>query len=446
MSAAGDIPADWPILRAKFIFRERQDRSSTGEEELLSVSHISGITNRSDKEVNMFLAETTEGYKIVCKGDAVVNTMWAWMGAMGVSDVNGIISPSYGVYRPISEKLDGHYYDYLFRSLPFVADVNRRSKGIWSSRLRLYPDEFLNLRLPFPNFTTQRQIADFLDRETARIDQLIEKKQRLVELLLEREKNLIGECLARGLDRNSQLKQTDLEWLGEIPEHWQVCPLKTLIWYQEGPGILAEDFRDGGVPLLRIKGLSGSHATLQGCNYLNPEKVERRWKHFRVEIGDYLISASATRGGIASLVTEETEGAVPYTGIIRIKPRTKGFISDIIPYFLLSSLFEAQIDLLSAGSTIQHFGPSHLGRMKAPLPPRQEQIQIAIYLDERVPVIQDTRRNTDHSQDRLREFRSTLITAAVTGQIDVTTWRKRGETGRHLDQIEEAQEKQKAHA
>src|SRR5690606_18454648 len=137
--------------------------------------------------------------------------------------------------------------------------------------------------------------------------------------------------------------------------HWEVFPLKSLIWYQEGPGIMAEDFREEGVPLLRIKGLSGQYATLQGCNYLDRDQVQRRWNHFRVELGDFLISASATRGGIASLVTEEVVGAVPYTGIIRIKPRAKGYLSEIIPYFLLSSLFDTQIDLLSAGSTIQHF-------------------------------------------------------------------------------------------
>lgn len=289
-----------------------------------------------------------------------------------------------------------------------------------------------------PPSDTQKHIADFLDRETARIDQLIEKKQRLVELLVEREKNLIGQCLTRGVCPNAEFKTVEQEWLGCIPSHWEVFPLKNLIWYQEGPGIMADDFREEGIPLLRIKGLSGKYASLQGCNFLEPEKVQKRWKHFRVELGDFLISASATRGGIASLVTEEALGSVPYTGIIRIKPRPRGYIHQIIPYFLLSSIFDAQIDLLSAGSTIQHFGPSHLGRMKAPLPPEEEQKKIAAFLDQHIPLIAEARNRTLDSQFKLKEFRSALITAAVTGEIDVATWGKQGQTERRLDQIQEA--------
>lgn len=102
----GRLPQGWSIRRAKFLFRERQDRSESGAEELLTVSHITGVTRRSEKDVNMFLAESMEGYKLVSRGDVVVNTMWAWMGAMGVSPVDGLISPSYGVYSPITDDFD----------------------------------------------------------------------------------------------------------------------------------------------------------------------------------------------------------------------------------------------------------------------------------------------------------------------------------------------------
>src|SRR5208337_5661931 len=143
--------------------KERKELSLSGEEELLSASHISGITKRSEKDVGMFLAESLEGYKRVYGGDVAVNTMWAWMGALGVSPLEGVISPSYGVYMPNREVRDQRFYDYLFRSRPFVAEINRRSKGVWSSRLRLYPDDFLCLRLPCPPLHTQKLIADFLD-------------------------------------------------------------------------------------------------------------------------------------------------------------------------------------------------------------------------------------------------------------------------------------------
>ena len=98
----GEIPAHWEIERTRWLFRERDERSETGEEELLTVSHLTGVTPRSEKDVNMFEAETTEGYKICLAGDLVINTLWAWMGAMGVSPVNGIVSPAYNVYQPVA--------------------------------------------------------------------------------------------------------------------------------------------------------------------------------------------------------------------------------------------------------------------------------------------------------------------------------------------------------
>ena len=115
----GKIPAHWEVERARWLFRERDERSVTGEEELLTVSHLTGVTPRSEKDVNMFQAETNEGYKICLKADLVINTMWAWMGAMGVSLVEGIVSPAYNVYEPC-KRVDPAYVDALVR-LPVFA-------------------------------------------------------------------------------------------------------------------------------------------------------------------------------------------------------------------------------------------------------------------------------------------------------------------------------------
>ena len=128
----GSLPVSWPTQRGKFLFKEAHGRSETGDEELLTVSHITGVTKRSEKDVNMFMAETMEGYKLVLKGDIIVNTMWAWMGAMGVSPHDGLISPSYGVYRPLRKYFEDAYLDLILRSKAFIAESTRRSKGIHS--------------------------------------------------------------------------------------------------------------------------------------------------------------------------------------------------------------------------------------------------------------------------------------------------------------------------
>jgi len=154
------VPAEWEMRRNKTFMREIVDLSTRGDEELLTVSHITGVSPRSEKDVTMFLAESNEGYKRVMPGDLVVNTMWAWMGALGVSEYEGIVSPAYGVYRFSDESVSGAYFDALFRSPAYVAEMTRYSKGVWTSRLRLYPESFLTLRSPFPPRHKQHQIAD----------------------------------------------------------------------------------------------------------------------------------------------------------------------------------------------------------------------------------------------------------------------------------------------
>lgn len=427
-----------PEKRARFLFRVRSEKARPGDEQLAATQSHGVLSQKRYMEItgNKVVAALagTENFNHAEEDDFVIS-LRTFEGGIERAAETGCISPAYTVLAP-SREVEPSFYQYLLKSQVFISHLQTTVTGIRDGKSVKF-ENFANIVLPHPDLATQKAIADFLDRETARIDQLIEKKQRLVVLLGEKLRSSITDALSRGPDASVPMQSTGLAWLPEVPAHWTVPPLRTLIWYQEGPGILAVDFHDDGIPLLRIKGLGGRHATLDGCNYLDPDKVKTRWKHFRVEIGDYLISASATTGGIATEVTEETAGAVPYTGIIRIKPRRRGYVREIIPMFLLSTLFEEQITLLSAGSTIQHFGPSHLSRMKAPLPPENEQFEIARRLSAALVQTEETTATVNTSIDRLREYRAALITAAVTGQIDVATYGNQCATDRTLDRIEE---------
>jgi type I restriction enzyme S subunit len=181
---------------------------------------------------------------------------------------------------------------------------------------------------------------------------------------------------------------------------------------------MAADFHDEGVPLMRVAGASGRWASLEGCNYLDPEKVATRWDHFRLELGDLIISGSASMGTVSE-VGPEAVGAVPYTGLIRLTPIAGETTRDFVRAVVGSTLFFTQIDLLKAGATIQHFGPTHLRQMIVVLPPLAEQIAIAEHVDHLNNRYRDLTLEAELTIALLNERRSALISAAVTGKIDV---------------------------
>lgn len=196
----GHVPAHWRVVRNKNVFVEVANLSETGDEELLSVSHLTGVTPRSEKDVTMFMAESMIGYKRVYPGDLVINTMWAWMGALGVSAVEGIVSPAYGVYRLRSADAVPEFLDALYRTPAYVAEMTRYSKGVWSSRLRLYPESFLALRVPMPPRDEQERILLRVEAELAADRRMHKTLQRSIELLRERKQALITAAVTSKFD------------------------------------------------------------------------------------------------------------------------------------------------------------------------------------------------------------------------------------------------------
>jgi type I restriction enzyme, S subunit len=191
IDSMGEIPRDWRIIRNKVFMREVDERSTEGDEELLTVSHITGVTPRAEKEVSMFMAESLKGYKLVEPRDLVVNTMWAWMGALGISNYAGIVSPSYAVYRIDSEQALPRFVDAMFRSPAYIAEITRMSRGVWTSRLRLYPEALLAMRTPVAPLPEQQEIVAQLDGYLARLKPAAERLERSVVVLRERRQAVI---------------------------------------------------------------------------------------------------------------------------------------------------------------------------------------------------------------------------------------------------------------
>ncbi|MCX6877694.1 MAG: restriction endonuclease subunit S [Verrucomicrobia bacterium] len=186
----GKIPKHWKTERSKRLLIERDERSVTGTEEMLTVSHLTGVTKRSEKDVNMFEAESNEGYKLCSPDNLAINTLWAWMGAMGVSKDEGIVSPAYHVYRISGDYLPP-YVDALVRTPAFVAEITRFSKGVWSSRLRLYPEGLYEVRLPVPPRDEQQAIVDAIAQEREKSAGIEFALKESIALLKERRAALI---------------------------------------------------------------------------------------------------------------------------------------------------------------------------------------------------------------------------------------------------------------
>ena len=285
----GQVPRHWVVKRAKSIFKRIDERSKTGREELLTVSSARGVVPRRTVNVTMFKAESYLGYKLCWPGDLVINSLWAWAGGLGVSRCHGIVSSAYGVYRAreVASMIPAFVHE-VVRSSSFSWELRVRSKGVWISRLQLTDISFLDAPIHIPPPAEQVAIVRFLDWANGWMERAIRAKRKVIGLLNEQKQAIIHLAVTRGLDPSVALKPSGIAWLGDIPQHWEVRRFKMSVGFQEGPGIMLSDFREAGVPLLRISCLAGQEATLNGCNYLSPAKVREKWSHFAVRPGDYL--------------------------------------------------------------------------------------------------------------------------------------------------------------
>jgi len=221
----GKIPQHWQFLRTKNIFRLIVEPAPKNNDiELLSVYTDIGVKPRRELEERGNKASTTDGYWIVKKGDVIVNKLLAWMGAIGVSDYDGVTSPAYDILRAY-KPIDSKFYHYLFRNPICISKLKQHSKGIMEMRLRLYFDEFGNIKIPYPPLEDQKRIVEFLDRTTTDIDRAIAQKQRLIELLKEQKAIVINQVVTKGLNPNVLMRDSGIEWLGKIPKYWKVCAL-----------------------------------------------------------------------------------------------------------------------------------------------------------------------------------------------------------------------------
>lgn len=414
----GDLPSHWSILRAKYVFKEIDDRSVAGDEELLSVSHLTGVTPRSEKNVTMFMAEDYTGAKLGKDGDLVINTMWAWMGALGVSSTTGIVSPAYGVYRQLEQRLRPRYMDWLFRTPMYVAEYTRRSTGVNSSRLRLYPDRFLDMPVVLPPLEEQDHIVTFLDEKISEIDAAIAKKERLTELLLEQQFNAINHVVTQGLDIDSPRQLSNEQWLESFPAHWQLMRIKHVLsaivdtehktppMYEEGP-----------VLVVRTSNVKGGELTYANAKFTD-EKTFSRWtRRATPEAGDILFTREAPAG--EACVLPAGVKAIIGQRMVLFKVNAERLDPHFAVHSIYSGAAKVFVELLSVGSTVAHFNMSDIGNIPLLLPPLEEQRAISQKIREIQNQFKPVIASTASSLEQLRELKYVLIESVVSGQVAV---------------------------
>jgi len=409
-------------FRFKHFLKERQQLSRSGSEELLSVSEYYGVAPRSavfSEERQESRAESLEGYRIVKKGDFVMNYMLAWKGAYGISRHDGIVSPAYSVFEVDQSIADLRFLHHRSRSKDMQCLFKSVSKGIMESRLRLYPETLLSLPIELPTVEYQRQASEYLDKKTARIDTLIAKKTRFIELLKEKRQAVITKAVTKGLDDSVELRDSGLKWLGKVPEHWPVLACKYACSLIKDGTHLPPPRVEGGVPLLSVRNVQDGRFNFRSDDStISESDYIELCRSFKPEANDILLAIVGATIGKTAVVPDNM-------GRFHIQRSLAVFrVNQIVNHLFLHYVFQSAgyQQLLWEGIGFSAQPGVYLGALsnfRIPAPPLDEQLRIVDYIGEKTRRTDTLIAKTERSIELLKEHRSALITAAVTGKIDV---------------------------
>jgi type I restriction enzyme S subunit len=418
------VPSHWKAARFKLFTEESEERSAEGNELLLSVSEYTGVSPRStivEEGEHLSRAESLEGYKVCRPGDLVMNIMLAWKKAQGVSAYYGIVSPAYSVYS-LKDRANPRFIHYLTRAQIYADYFKSFSSGVIDSRLRLYPDTFLGLKTDLPPREEQSAIAEFLDRETAKIDALIAEQQRLIELLQEKRQAVISHAVTKGLNPDTPMKDSGVEWLGEVPDHWIVTQLRHFTRSLPGFAFPSDGFvqDESKWKLLRGVNVGVSCIRWDDTVYWDRE-ADDRLDQYVLSPGDLVVGLDRPmikEGLRVARIAQEDCPCILLQRVAAVKG-TENLSTDYLFFLLSSPYFLAHFEPETTGVSVPHISTGQIDSFVVPIPPPQEQAEIVSFLSAQLNAIRRLTGESSNSTLLLQERRSALISAAVTGQIDV---------------------------
>lgn len=411
----GPIPAEWQVRRLGHYFDERRVKVSDKDFAPLSVT-MKGVVHQLE---NVAKTDDGDNRKLVRSGDFVINSRSDRKGSGGIAPRDGSVSLINTVLAT-QAGMRSQFAAYLLTSYPFQEEFYRVGNGIvadmWTTKYR----EMKNIRLAVPGLPEQDAIVAYLDRATSRIDTLVAKKARFIELLGEKRQALITHAVTKGIDPNVEMKDSGAEWLGDIPATWDVMTLKRDTAFRtSGSRGWAEHYSDAGPIFIRIGNLSRGNFSLDLTDIVNvspPEGAEGA--RTKVAPGDLLFSITAYLGSVG-LVPEDLGDAFVSQHVALVRLNYRRLTSPWVAYFVLSNHGQTYLTTQSYGGTKMQLGLDDIGDLPIVVPPIDVQSTIVAHLDRATSRIDTLIAKTERSIELLREHRTALITAAVTGKIDL---------------------------
>ncbi|WP_334650698.1 restriction endonuclease subunit S [Klebsiella pneumoniae] len=406
----GEVPSHWKTVSISRLF-SRIKRTGYTEKELLSVYRDYGVIPKSSRDDNNNKpSEDLSPYQLVEPNDLVMNKMKAWQGSIAISEYEGIVSPAYFVYKPnnvLFELAYPRYVHYLLRNPIYITQYLSRSKGIRVNQWDLDPDEFRNIELLLPDKTEQEKIYSFLDHETAKIDYLIEKQRQLIELLKEKRQAMISSVVS-------------------IRSNIMKTKLKNLVSIQTGYPFSSTKFKfspDNSIPLLRGVNVGVNCIKWDDVVYWDVCALDR--------LSDYLLAAGdivfgmdrpwISSGARVSEIKEQDLPCLLLQRVARIRSNIKSY-QPFIKLCLSSNEFREYAEIDLTGVSVPHISPEQISNFYVRDIPFDDQVSLAKKVLEKIDKIEITQEMVEQTIQILQERRTALISAAVTGKIDVRDW------------------------
>lgn len=426
-----EMPAHWELLKAKHIFKKVQ-RPVRPEDGIVTAFRDGEVTLRSNRRTDGFTNAAKEiGYQGVRKGDLLVHAMDGFAGAIGISDSNGKCSPVCSVCTPWQlSQINSRYYGYLVRQLAVTGYITSLAKGIRERSTEFRFNEFSSLFLAMPPKVEQQRIANFLDHETAKIDTLIAKQEKLIELLKEKRQAVISHAVTKGLNPDAPMRDSGVKWLGEVPEHWVVIPIKHLISERKGSvkvgpfgsHLKNTDMLGGDVKVIAQKNVISKDISV-GDAFISWEKYEEL-KGFTIEKRDLLVTTRGTLGRTFIYNTDLL--AILHPCLIRLQCNETKVKPELLALIIERSGYAMEQILISSNSTTIEviYSESLINTVISVPKALSEQCKLLDYIEKQEASFSKLIAHAYHSIELMKERKSALISATVTGKIDIRDWQE----------------------